>query len=487
MNPRCLRFLLVLVVGLFAMGCDATAASAARPNFVIFIADDVSWDDFGCTGNLDVQTPRIDQLARAGSRFNQVYLTASSCSPSRNSIMTGRYPHNTGAAELHTQPPVEMVSFPEILRQNGYYCGQAGKFHMGEYAHRGFDVAYHRGAELGDGGEASWLKVVSERPREKPFFFWLAALDAHRGWGTNEFSGTHDPDTLTVPPHLADGDGTRRDLAHYYDEIRRFDHHIGLVLDELERQGALQNTVVVVMADNGRPFPHSKTRVNDRGMKTPFVVHWPAWVGKGTVSEALISVIDIAPTLLDLAGIEVARSFQGRSFRSVLENPEAPHRRYVFAEHNWHDREAHERMVRSGDFMYIRNYRPWKPQLGPNDSIASPAHTDLLRLQAAGELSAIQADLFVVPRPKEELYDLRKDSEQLLNLASVPAYAQDLVVMRAVMDEWMEITGDTVPANLTQDYFLPYGEYIRTAHYGTRGEMPGAARNATEIDEGGPF
>ena len=130
----------------------ATTLSAQnQPNIILFIADDVSWDDLGCYGNRDVKTPNIDRLASQGIRFDNFFLTASSCSPSRNSIITGRYPHNTGACELHTEPPLEMVSFPEILKQNGYYSAHSGKFHMGKYAMRGFDVST-QGKEVGDGG-----------------------------------------------------------------------------------------------------------------------------------------------------------------------------------------------------------------------------------------------------------------------------------------------------------------------------------------------
>jgi N-sulfoglucosamine sulfohydrolase len=124
---------------------------------------------------------------QAGIRFTNFYLTASSCSPSRNSIITGRYPHNTGAAELHTQPPVEMVSFPEILKNNGYHTVSSGKFHMGEYARRGFDVIHEKVSEVGNGGEEKWMAAITERPKNKPFFMWFAAHDAHRDWGENSF------------------------------------------------------------------------------------------------------------------------------------------------------------------------------------------------------------------------------------------------------------------------------------------------------------
>ena len=144
---------------------------SASPNFIIFIADDVSWDDLGCYGNKQVKTPNIDWLASKGIRFTNMFLTASSSSPSRNSIITGRYPHNAGGAEIHLEPPDYMVSFPEILKKKDYYTVQAGKFHMGPYARRGFDLINENGKLNGDGGEDVWVKCLEERPGDKAFLY----------------------------------------------------------------------------------------------------------------------------------------------------------------------------------------------------------------------------------------------------------------------------------------------------------------------------
>ena len=459
----------------------------SKPNFVIFIADDVSWDDLGCYGNQDVKTPNIDRLARDGIRFTNVYLTASSCSPSRNSIMTGRYPHNTGAAELHTEPPLDMISLPGILKTQGYFTAQSGKFHMGKYIEPSFDVISRTSEETGDGGEKSWTKILQKRPKQKPFFCWYAAHDAHRAWGPNAFSGTHDPEEITPPFYLMNGKETKEDLAKYYDEIKRFDHFIGAVIEELETQEVLDQTLIIVMADNGRPFPHSKTRANDRGMKTPFVLHWPAVIKKAALCQSLVSVIDIAPTLARLADIETPPSFQGKSFDNLLTKPMEPFRSYVFAEHNWHDYEAHERMVRSTDFMYILNSRPSQPQMGPADAVGSPSFKDLKIIHAQGRLTAIQADIFVTPRPMEELYQCQKDPLQLLNVASVPNQQQALTHMRQILDQWMKETGDDIPAILTPDWYLHESGYIRTSVHGKRGTMPGTKTNASENHNKGPF
>src|SRR5690606_15279874 len=133
-------------------------------------------------GNRQVKTPIIDRIAKEGLRLTNAFLTTSSCSPSRCSVISGRYPHNTGAAELHTPLPPEISIFPELLKNAGYYTAPAGKWHMGEYAKRGFNVVYDKLKDNGDGGEEMWVKTLQQRPKQKPFFLWLASYDAHRPW-----------------------------------------------------------------------------------------------------------------------------------------------------------------------------------------------------------------------------------------------------------------------------------------------------------------
>lgn len=158
-----MKQILIFFAVLFCGQGFSLLADNGKPNFIVFIADDVSWDDFGYYGNDQVKTPVIDGLADNGIRYTNVYLTTSSCSPTRNSIMTGRYPHNTGAAELHTEPPMDMLSFPEMLKSNGYYTGHSGKWHMGEYAERGFDAILRDAEEIGNSGSDAWVEVKLTR------------------------------------------------------------------------------------------------------------------------------------------------------------------------------------------------------------------------------------------------------------------------------------------------------------------------------------
>ena len=472
-------YLLLLIIH---TGCDEVS-EPEQPNFIIFIADDISWDDFGCYGNKLVQTPNIDRIASEGLRFNHAYLTASSCSPSRISIMTGRYPHNTGAAELHTEPSVDFATIASKLKEKGYFTAQAGKWHMGTKIKDGFDIIQDKRKINGDGGEDYWTQLLKSRDKDKPFFFWLASYDAHRIWGPNDFSGAHNPSAIVPPPTLASGDSTKMDLASYYDEIKRLDFHIGAVEQELKDQGVLDNTTIIIMADNGRPFPRDKTRVYDSGMKTPFIIKWSSGIDNpGNSCNSLISSIDIAPTILDLSGIEIPASFQGQSFKSLLKQPRNKFRQYVFAEHNWHDHEAHERMVRTKDYLYVLNSRPGFPNQGPADAINSMSFRELVRLNDNGLITAAQKDIFVSPRPEEELYDCRKDPLQLNNLALNKDSDQTLSDLRKVLKDWMDDTGDNIPKRLTQDWYTRTTGKRIDAAYQIRGEMPGEANNAVNIN-----
>jgi N-sulfoglucosamine sulfohydrolase len=469
-----LKLIKNLCLGGLALSASAAAQQQPVPNFIIFIADDVSWDDLGCYGNPVVKTPNIDRLAHEGLKFTNAFLTASSSSPSRCSIISGRYPHSNGAAELHTPLPEDEIPFPLLLRQNKYYTAQAGKWHFGPSVHRAFDRHTDgNGYKDGNGGEDNWVRFTRERPKDKPFFFWFASHDAHRVWGADTFKITHDPQKVIIPPYFTDTPETRQDIASYYNEIARFDFHIGKVREELEKQGVLDNTVIIVMADNGRPFPRCKTRVYDSGMKTPFIVFWPAGIrNKGKTTNSLVSAVDIAPSVLDLAGIKPPGRYQGISIKPVLNNPSAEIRNAVYSEHNWHDYEAYERMVRTKDFLYVHNARPNLTNCGPADSKQSATQASLNLLRDKGRLSPAQADIFISPRPADELYDVKSDPEQLLNLASVPQYRDKLMELKSMLLKWQSDTGDTTPDHLTPDWYdRETGKALKIEQ--KRGVMPG--------------
>ncbi|MBT6155506.1 MAG: sulfatase-like hydrolase/transferase, partial [Planctomycetaceae bacterium] len=342
------------------------------------------------------------------------------------------------------------------------------------------------------GGHANWVKEVKQRPREQSFFFWFASTDAHRGWNgdrewdAERYGSKHRPADVVVPPFLIDSPKTRDDLASYYNEVTRFDFFIGEVVKELKTQRVLDNTLLLVMADNGRPFPRAKTRLHDSGMKTPLIAHWPGTIKPHGISSSLVSVIDIAPTILEAAGIKPAASMQGISFGPILKNPKATTRKFAFSEHNWHDYEAHGRGVRGDGYLLIRNFRPQFAWQGPADSVASPSHKELLARQKQGTLTKAQAETLLAPRPAMELYHTKSDPNQLHNLAGMRKHAAVQERLANTLDRWMDETHDSVPADISRDSFdRKTGQRLKGVK-DYRRTTPGEDRQADQTNAPGP-
>ncbi|MFV0442792.1 MAG: sulfatase [Planctomycetaceae bacterium] len=459
-----------------ALSTAVPATAADRPNFVIFVADDMAWDDCGAYGHPHIRTPQMDRLAQEGMRFDRAYLTCSSCSPSRCSILTGRYPHSTGAAELHLPLPAEQVLFLSALRQGGYYTAAVGKWHLGGPAKGQVDLVREGG---GPGGEGDWVPTLKARPKDHPFCFWFAATDPHRDYRPGALVPPHAVDDVVVPPVFPDTPEVRGDLALYYDEIGRFDAAIGAVRSELDRQGVLDQTLLLVISDNGRPFPRCKTTVYEDGVRTPFLVRYPPLVQPGQTTRGLVSVIDIAPTLLDLAGMELLPSLQGKSFRAQLSDPDHATRDYAFSEHNWHDYRAFERSVTDGRYRLVRNWLTHLPTTPPADAVRSPTYSVMQQRHAAGKLDAPQELVFAAPRAKLELYDIRADPHCLTNLADDAAHAAIRRRLQDTLDAWQQETDDKFPGEnrLTPDGFdRSTGEKVP----GMRRPHPGLSKQASQ-------
>lgn len=440
--------------------------TAARPNIILIIADDMAWDDSGAFGNLRVRTPNIDRLAREGMRFTSAFVTISSCSPSRASLITGRYPHNTDAEQLHWPLPAGQVTFVEKLKASGYWTAASGKWHLGPAVKDRFDVVDDPG-EAGfqtdpktgkmlatdDSGAAGWIPLLQQRPKDKPFFLWFAALDPHRDYVENSIPSPHKPSDVIVPPHLPDAPEVRKELALYYDEITRLDSNVGKVVSELERQGVADNTLIFFISDNGRPFPGAKTTMYDFGIRTPLIARWPKMIRRASVANGLVSSIDLAPTILELSGTAIPSTVQGKSLVPMLKNPKVKIRDTIFAEKNWHDYEDRSRALRTERFKYIRNDYADLPGTPSADAGRSPTMDAIRRLYKEGKLTPLQARIFQRPRPAEELYDLQADKHEVNNLVSDLRYAKTLVELREKSKAWGRETDDQVPSHRTPDEF----------------------------------
>src|ERR1035437_59480 len=448
---------LIIAAWVISSGVAPAALRAAQPpNLILMIADDLGAEDSGPYGCKSVRTPNLDRLAREGMKFARAFNTCSSCSPSRCSIITGRYPHNTGAEMLHMPLPKEQTTFVEKLRAAGYWTAASGKWHLGNYVTDRFDVINYdlKGSPSGkaDGsGCTKWVATLQQRPKDKPFFLWLASIDPHRPYYEGTLAVPHKPEETEVPPFLPDMPPTRKDFAQYDDEIGRLDGYLGKVMDELDRQGVLDKTVILFITDNGRPFPRCKTSVYDSGVQSPLLVRWPGHIRAGSVCDSLVSSIDLAPTILELAGVPTLRTFQGKSFARLLSQPGETIHDSVFAEHNWHDFTACERAVRTARFKYIRNFWPDLP--GTPAEFNNLTFAEMRRLRDAGKLTEAQMNCFVKPRPAEELYDIKADPQELNNLAGNPKYADTLKELRGRLEGWRRETSDFIPSPRPADSF----------------------------------
>ncbi|MCF7974340.1 MAG: sulfatase [Phycisphaerae bacterium] len=422
-------------------------AMGNAPNVVIFIADDQGMGDLSCYGHPTLKTPHIDRLAREGMLFESAFLTISSCSPTRCSLLTGRYPHNTGAEDLHDPLPADQSTLARYLQSAGYYTMAVGKWHLGEAE----KSHWHRIIECpgSDTGQHA-LTLLRERPKDKPFFFWVASKDPHRPYGQDNIESQYGRDEVIVPPYLPDHPLIREEIAQYYNEIARFDRHVGQVLDELSEQQLLDETFIVYVSDNGMPFPRAKTTLYDAGIRTPLLVRYPPLVPAGTRQRSLVSTIDIAPTVLELAGIPQS-TVQGHSLRSLLKDPEASGREAIFAEANWHDFEQFTRAVRTERFLLIRNYYWDKPLWNSVDSINAQTWVGYLQMREQGKLTSAQEFLFAEPRPFEEFYDLQTDPHSLKNVMEDPAYSDDINQLRTRLDNWRVETHDRMPETRRRD------------------------------------
>lgn len=435
--------LLFLTFIVLAFGCkqnqktsDRPSAQRTPPNILFLMADDAGWKDFGCYGHPSLKTPNIDQLAATGLKFNNAFLTTSSCSPSRTSILAGRYAHSIGTEDMHVPLPDSVKLLPQFMKQKGYFTGNMLKTHYGPAGEKQFEWYSNK---LQD------FPQFLDSANKKPFFMWIGFKDPHRPYKTSEYTNSFSPEQVIVPPYLSDTPETRQDLADYYSEIMRLDEHVGWVINELAKRNLRENTLIVFLSDNGAPFPTAKGTLYDTGIGTPLIFNWPERLRDRRHYDGIVSAIDLAPTVLEIAGIEQPHNMPGKSLLSVVDQEDKFERQYAFSERNWHGADEHMRSVRSLDYKFITNGFEKLPFGSPSDIIESRSWTDLYRLKQSGDLTSAQERLFQYPRPKQELYDLKKDPNETNNVAGDPQYAGVISEMNEALVTWQLSTHDISP------------------------------------------
>jgi arylsulfatase A-like enzyme len=445
---------LVLAVLLLGSG-HPVGVRQTPPNILFVIADDWSFPHAGAYGDTVVSTPAFDRVAREGALFRRAFTATPSCTPSRAAILTGRHPHQLAeGGNLWGFLPSRFAVFPDLLEQAGYAVGHTGK----GWAPGRFEAG---GRNRNPAGPrfASFDEFLAQRRDKQPFYFWYGSTDPHRPYdaGSGARAGLR-PDRVTVPGFLPDTPDVRADVADYYVEVQRFDSQLAGLLVALERRNEIDNTIVVVTSDNGMPFPRAKATLYDGGTHMPLAIRWPRGAKPGTTVDAFVSLIDLAPTLLEAAGVSIPQDIVGRSLLPLLAGKqEAPPRDRVFIERERHanvrrgDLSYPARAIRTADFLYIHNYRPdrWPagdPELyvavGPfGDIDGGPSKSLLLDRRDAAPIRRF-FELATAKRPADELYDLRRDPHQVTNVAGLPAHAKALARLRAELAAWQRTTGD---------------------------------------------
>lgn len=433
--PRRLYFQSVVVaaVTLFASAAEI-AAQDAQPNFLLIVSDDQSWFDVGAYGNDVVQTPNIDRLADEGMRFDRAFTTVPMCAPSRASLMTGLYPVRNGVWPNHAALYPDVRTLPQVFNELGYRTALAGKKHLKPAEQ--FPFEYMSEDEAPD--------FLARMGDEDPFVLVLATRDAHLPWpAPTDFS----PEAIDLPPYLVDTERTRYDRARYYQDIQSLDNLVGRTLDALESSGHEEDTVVVFMGDQGASFPFEKWCLYDGGIRAPFIVRWPGEVGARSHSDALVSFVDVLPTMLDIVGADAAVDFDGESFLPVLRQQTNEHHDAIFAAQTSRGiiqgPEAYPiRAVRTDRYKYIRNLTP---ENAFQNMITEPNPRPLWRSwqEAAqeSEFAAARVRLYQ-HRPAEELYDLENDPWEMTNLAEDSDYHDIKAELLVKIEDWMERQGD---------------------------------------------
>jgi len=422
--------------------CIASVPAAERPNILWIIAEDMG-PDLACYGRTDLATPNLDRLAAEGERYTRAFSTAPVCSAARSGLMTGVYPTAFGANNHRSnrQPgapglPAGVELLTDRFRQAGYFTANLRRFlpalgFSGQgktdwnfaYPGRGFD-------------SADWQDL---KPHQ-PFFAQVNLHEAHRIYHKAP-SHPADPAKVVLPPYLTDHPLVREDWAAYLDSIQILDAKVGAILKLLGEEGLAANTIVMFMGDNGREDFRGKFHLFEQGCSIPLLVRAPGVVVPGTVSDALISGVDIAATSLSLAGIALPQKFDGRPFLG----PQRQTREYLFTAMDRIDENLDQvRAVRDARWKYVRNFEPERPYLQANGyrSGTNPTYLIMRKLHAAGKLNPQQEKFLASSRPAEELYDLKADPWELNNLASSPADAAVLARLRSQLEAWMKRNGD---------------------------------------------
>lgn len=434
-----------------------------KPNIVLIVADDLS-PTLGCYGDQGAVTPHIDALAKRGVRFINAFCTTASCSPSRAVLLTGKHNHANGQYGLahnyhHFISREKIPTLAPLLTKAGYRTARIGKFHVLPESTYEFGRAIKAGARNPVAMAKACRELFSEES-EQPFFLFFCTSDPHRGGGVVESDENRpdrfgnikkghagvepvkfEPDKITVPGFLPDHPATRAELAQYYQSANRVDQGVGQLVAELEATGKLENTVIMFTSDHGMAFQGAKTTVYDAGLKIPLIVANPLQDKNNFVCDAMVSMIDLAPTILEFAQSD-PKSIEphGRSLVSILDKEHPEGWEEVYASHTFHEVTMYYpmRVFRNRDYKLIWNIAYQLPYPSASDLWNSATWQKTYKSGQYGPRSVQD----FVQRAQFELYDIRNDPLETNNLAGDPEFAQVLEKTKEKLREFQKKTGD---------------------------------------------
>lgn len=413
----------------------------------------------GCYGTKGIETPNIDRLAKEGIRYTQAYSTVGVCAPSRSSIITGMYPVSIGTHNMRTSrninyqgvdgesypslqavtgkngqnipaysavPDAQVKCFTEYLRASGYFCTNNLKC---DYQFYPPFTAWDENSKKAD---------YTHRPEGMPFFSVYNHEVTHESkiWLNADHPQLVDPDAIAIPSYYPTIPVVKKDMARNYSNIEELDAQIGDWLKRLEEEGLLDNTIVFFWSDHGGPLLRQKRAVGNTGLHVPLIVRFPDGRMAGTVNNDLVSLMDLGPTVLSLAGIEPPKYLHGKAFLGKYKAPEK--RQAVYGSADRFD-EVYDfsRSVIDGKFSYIHNFEPALPLIYRNQYREQVEMTaTLIEMDKNGELQGDAAYIFKDSREVEELYDLENDPFEIRNLAADLKYKGQLLKMRKQLADW---------------------------------------------------
>ncbi|GAB4141498.1 MAG: hypothetical protein Tsb009_11270 [Planctomycetaceae bacterium] len=432
------------------------AAKPSKPNILWIIGEDLG-PELGCYGTPQVWTPHLDKLAKSGMRFTNAFTTAPVCSASRSAFMTGMYQTSIGAHN-HRSHRRDNYRLPKGVRLMTHRLQDAGYFTANlRHISKKKNDRFFRGT-----GKTDWNFNITRKPFDsdrwddlkshQPFYAQINFSETHRGGAWNNahqhIAKTADPAKVKLPPYYPDHPVARKDWAQYLNTVMALDRKVGMVLARLEEDGLAENTIVIFMGDHGRAMVRGKQWCYDSGLHIPLIIRWPKEISMpkqfkpGTVSDQLISALDLTATTLAYATGGKPKNMQGR----VFFGPKAePAREYVYAARDRCDETVFRiRTVRNKRYRYIRNFMPERPFLQRNryKEKQYPVIALMRTLHAQGKLNDVQKVLMAPHRPAEELYDIKNDPYEIHNLANSLEHQAILKTFRAKLNTWIEETND---------------------------------------------